>query len=337
MPRAFICGCKSVELDAEERVFLREADPFGLIVFKRNILNRAQVYELTREFRDVVGRADAPVLVDQEGGRVQRLGPPQWPSYPAAARFLEELSRPDAMEAATIVAELIAHDLREVGITVDCAPVLDVSDELTHSVIGARAYARQPAEVADLGRAVLEGFIAGGVLPVIKHMPGHGRARGDSHLELPRVGASRADLSRRDFLPFKALSDAPAAMTAHLVYTAIDASAPATQSKKVVDEVIRGEIGFNGLLISDDMAMQALSGSYDERARAIFAAGVDIALHCSGVLEDARAVAAASPELEGDSLARAKTALSYISTPPPPFDADAARAKLSRLWPNAIA
>jgi beta-N-acetylhexosaminidase len=337
LPRAFICGCKSVELDAEERAFLREADPFGLILFKRNILDRAQVYELTREFREAVGRAEAPVLVDQEGGRVQRLGPPHWPAYPAAARFLEELSRPDAIEAAKLVAELIAHDLREVGITVDCAPVLDVADELTHSVIGARAYSRRPEEVADLGRAVLEGFFGGGVLPVIKHMPGHGRARVDSHLELPRVEASHADLSQRDFLPFKALSDAPAAMTAHVVYTAIDESAPATQSKKVVDEVIRGEIGFEGLLVSDDMSMQALSGSYDERARAIFAAGVDIALHCSGVLEDARAVAAASPELKGVSLERAKTALSYIPATPPPFDAEAARAELLMLWPSAIA
>ena len=337
MPRAFICGCKTVELDAEERAFLREADPFGLILFKRNVLNRAQVSELTRDFREAVGRAEAPVLVDQEGGRVQRLGPPQWPAYPAAARFLAELSRPVALEAAKLVAELIAHDLREVGITVDCAPVLDVADELTHAVIGTRAYARGPEEVADLGRAVIEGFLAGGVLPVIKHIPGHGRARGDSHLELPRVEASRAELSARDFLPFKALAGAPAAMTAHLVYTAIDDSAPATQSKRIVDEVIRGEIGFKGLLISDDMSMKALSGAYSERARAIFAAGVDLALHCSGVIEDARAVAAASPELHGVSLERAKAALSFIPTSPPPFDAEAARQKLLRLWPKAIA
>jgi beta-N-acetylhexosaminidase len=337
LPRAFICGCKTVGLDAEERAFLREADPFGLILFKRNVLDRAQVSELTRDFREAVGRAEAPVLVDQEGGRVQRLAPPQWPAYPAAARFLAELPRPVAIEAAKLVAELIAHDLRDVGITVDCAPVLDVADELTHSVIGTRAYARAPEEVADLGRAVIEGFLAGGVLPVIKHMPGHGRARVDSHLQLPRVEASRAELAARDFLPFKALSGAPAAMTAHLVYTAIDASAPATQSKRIVDEVIRGEIGFKGFLISDDMSMKALSGAYSERARAIFAAGVDLALHCSGVLEDARAVAAASPQLAGVSLERAKAALSVIPTPPPPFDAEAAREKLLRLWPKALA
>ncbi len=331
--KAFVCGCRGPRLGADERAHLLSSDPFGLILFKRNVETREQLSALTSEFRDVVGRY-APVFVDQEGGRVQRLAPPVWRAYPAAARFLAELGRERALEAAGLVARLVARDLLEVGIDVDCAPVLDVADEATHQVIGSRAYGRNASEVAELGRAVVDGLLAGGVLPVIKHMPGHGRARVDSHLELPRVEASRAELAARDFAPFAALADAPAAMTAHIVFTALDASAPATQSKRVVDEIIRGEIGFPGLLISDDLSMKALAGDFLARTRAVFEAGVDLALHCNGDLAEARAVADATPELAGRALQRAEAALARIAGGPAPFDAEAAAARLEEIWPN---
>ena len=337
MPKAFVCGCKGLALEAAERGFFAEAEPFGLILFKRNVESRAQLQALTREFRDAVGRAEAPVLVDQEGGRVQRLSAPHWRAYPAAARYLTELPREAAIEAAGLVARLIAHDLSEVGITVDCAPVLDVADANTHAVIGSRAYGADPADVAALGRAVVNGFLAGGVLPVVKHMPGHGRARADSHLELPRVEASRAELSARDIAPFRALNDAPAAMTAHVVYAAIDASAPATQSRRVIEDVIRDEIGFIGLLISDDLSMQALSGPFAARAAAAFDAGIDIALHCNGDLAEARAVAEATPPLAGLARARAERALGLLPAEAPAFDVEAALARLSEIWPRALA
>jgi beta-N-acetylhexosaminidase len=337
MCKAFVSGCRGLELDAEERQFLRETDPWGLILFKRNVGNRAQLLALTSDFRSLVGRADAPVLIDQEGGRVQRMGPPQWRPYPAAQRFLAELPRERAREAARLTARLIAHDLREVGITVNCAPVLDVADERTHAVIGTRAYAEQPDEVGLLGRAVIEGLIAGGVLPVVKHIPGHGRARADSHLELPVVEASHAELCTRDFAPFRALNDAPAAMSAHIVYTALDKSAPATISRTIVSDIIRGEIGFQGLLISDDLSMKALKGGFAERARDVFAAGLDIALHCNGDLDESRAVAEATPELAGDARARAETALGRVARGPEPFDPEAGWAKLAKFWPGLAA
>lgn len=335
--KAFISGCRGLALDAEEREFFRDADPWGLILFKRNIESRAQILALTQEFRTIVGRDDAPVLIDQEGGRVQRMGPPHWRSYPAAQRFLAELPREEAHEAAGLTARLIAHDLFEVGITVNCAPVLDVADERTHAVIGSRAFAQTPEQVAYLGRAVLEGLIAGGVLPVVKHIPGHGRARADSHLELPVVEASLTELAARDFEPFRALNDAPAAMSAHIVYNALDPDAPATTSARVVSEIIRGQIGFQGLLFSDDLSMKALKGSFSERARDVFAAGLDIALHCNGDLDECRLVAEASPELSRRALARAKTALSRIARGPEPFDAQAGAAKLAELRPALAA
>ena len=331
MARAFVCGCKDLRLDAEERAFLRQTDPFGLILFKRNVSDPAQVKALTSEFRDAVGRGEATVWVDQEGGRVQRLGPPHWPSYPAAQRFLAERPRERAAEAVRLVALLIAHDLREVGINVDCAPVLDVADDLTHAVIGTRAYGKDPVDVAELGRAMMEGLIDGGVLPVVKHVPGHGRARADSHLELPTVEASRAELEARDFAPFRALRDAPAAMTAHVVYTALDPSAPATLSRPILEGLIRGEFGFDGLLVSDDLSMKALSGDFSARAGAAFAAGCNIALHCNGDLAEARPVAEASPELAGESLRRAEAALARIAGGPRPFDVAEGRARLAEI------
>jgi beta-N-acetylhexosaminidase len=329
--RAFVCGCLTTRLSADDRAFLREADPWGLILFKRNVESREQVIALTSEFRACVGRDDAAVLIDQEGGRVQRLGPPHWSAYPAAARFDAELGHDQAEDAVRLVMRLIAYDLSEVGVSVDCAPVLDVADEATHAVIGSRAYSRDPVRVAALGRAAMAGLIAGGVAPVVKHVPGHGRARADSHLELPVVEASRAELAR-DFAPFRALADAPAAMTAHVVFTAIDPDNPGTTSPRVIGEIVRGEIGFDGLLFSDDLSMKALGGPLGARARAALAAGVDIALHCNGDLAEAAAVAEAAPLLQGRALARAQALLGGAAED---FDVEAGRARLAALFPAA--
>jgi beta-N-acetylhexosaminidase len=329
MPKAFICGCAGLALNAEERAFLRLEDPWGLILFKRNIADRDQVREVTRSFRECVGRADAPVLIDQEGGRVQRMAPPQWRAYPAAAAIEAGLEPSRAEAAARLIARLIAADLIEVGINVDCAPVLDVAQEGTHAAIGTRAFSFRPERVAAMGRAVAEGLLAGGVAPVIKHMPGHGRARVDSHHELPVVDAARGDL-KRDFAPFAALRDLPMAMSAHVLYTAIDPRRPATASPVVIAEVMRGEIGFDGLILSDDLSMKALDGSFEQRAAAVIEAGLDIVLHCNGDLEEARAVASASPVLAGASLQRAKAAEAAIK-PPQPFDVERGEVELAAI------
>ena len=329
MPKAFICGCASLALDAEERVFLRREDPWGLILFKRNIADRDQVRALTRSFRECVGRADAPVLIDQEGGRVQRMAPPHWPAYPAAAAIEGGLEPSRAEAAARLVARLIAHDLAEVGITVDCAPVLDVAEPGTHAAIGTRAFSDRPERVAAMGRAVAEGLLAGGVAPVIKHMPGHGRARVDSHHALPVVSAARGELAR-DFAPFIALKGLPMAMSAHVVFTAVDPHRPSTASPIVVQEIMRGEIGFGGLIMSDDVSMKALAGPYEKRAAAIIEAGLDIVLHCNGELEEARAVASAAPQLSGPSLRRATAALAAIAAPEP-FDVDEGKREFASI------
>jgi beta-N-acetylhexosaminidase len=332
--RAFVCGCAGLDLSSDERHFIAGARPWGLILFRRNIGDRAQVARLTRLFRDIVERADAPVLVDQEGGRVQRLGPPHWPKYPAAAAF-DRLAGLDLDEKARLVwlcSRLMAADLRAVGISVDCLPVLDVPAAGGHAVIGDRAYSDDPERVARLGRAAAEGLLAGALLPVMKHLPGHGRAAADSHLELPLVGADRESLETVDFAPFRSLADLPIAMTAHVVYSAFDPHRPATTSREVVAGVIRAEIGFDGLLLSDDLSMRALSGCLGERAAATFSAGIDVALHCNGDLAEAQAVAAAAPLLEGESLARAAAALARIARDPEPFDpVDASAALQSAL------
>jgi beta-N-acetylhexosaminidase len=332
--RAFVSGCRGLALDAEERAFFQQADPWGLILFKRNVETRAQVKALTDDFRSVVGRADAPVLIDQEGGRVQRLRAPEWSEIPAAARFDAELGPERAADAVRLAMRLIAHDLREIGVTVDCAPVLDVADEATHQVIGSRSYGRDPGRVEALGRAAMEGLLAGGVAPVVKHIPGHGRARADSHLELPVVDASREELAR-DFAPFRALKDALAAMTAHVVYTALDPARAGTVSPIVLGGIVRGEIGFDGLLFSDDLSMKALGGPFDQRTRAAFAAGIDVALHCNGDLSESRPVAEASPVLEGRALARAQKLLAAIAAGPDAFDAKEGRARLAAMFPAA--
>jgi len=334
MIRALICGCAGPSLGAEERAFLSDVRPWGLIIFKRNVADRAQVRALVDDFRAIVGRADAPVLIDQEGGRVQRMGPPHWLAYPAAAR-LAGASAP--VRAAWLSARLIATDLTAVGINVDCAPVLDVADPEMHAVIGARAFSASPEQVVALGRAYYDGLLAGGVVPVIKHTPGHGRAKVDSHLELPVVTASREALAARDFIPFTAFADAPMAMTAHVVFPALDASAPATTSQRVISEIVRGELGFDGLIVSDDLSMKALGGSFEERTRAVFAAGLDVALHCNGDLTEVRAVVSETPELTGKALRRAEAALKRVAGGPQAFDAAAGRAELEALLATAPA
>lgn len=325
MIRACILGCSGPALTLEEKALYRDAAPWGFILFKRNIESPDQVRALTGELREAVGRADAPVLVDQEGGRVQRLGAPHWRSFPAG-RTYGRLGRGGALtrQAATWYgARLIAHDLRSVGITVDCMPVLDVPVPGAHAVIGDRAYGDDPDTVACLGRAAAEGLLAGGVLPVMKHVPGHGRALADSHEALPVVEASRGELEARDFVPFRRLADLPVAMTAHVVYTALDPEQPATTSARVIGEVIRGAIGFGGLLLSDDLSMNALAGGLGERARAALRAGCDIALHCNGRFDEMLAVVEAAPALSGGPRARAEAALGRIAAPEPLDPAEA--------------
>jgi beta-N-acetylhexosaminidase len=329
MPNAFICGCAGPALSWEERAFLREIDPWGFIVFKRNVEDRDQLRDLIRSYRECVGRADAPVLVDQEGGRVQRMAPPHWRAYPAAGVIEAGLDPSEAETTARLIARLIAYDLSEVGISVDCAPVLDVAEPETHAVIGARAFSYRPDRVAAMGRAFAEGLLEGGVVPVVKHIPGHGRARADSHHELPVVDATRQELER-DLLPFAELRDLPMAMSAHVVFTALDPVRPATASRIVIQEIMRGAIGFDGLIMSDDVSMKALRGPFDERAQAIFDAGLDIVLHCNGELNEARAVASAAPELSGQALRRAKAAIA-AHVVPQPLDLEEAEAKLASI------
>lgn len=311
MTRAFVCGCSGLALTREERDFLRQSEPYGIILFRRNVESPDQVRALVDSFRDCLGEANAAVLVDQEGGRVQRLGPPCWRAYPAAARFNAltlPLERKERLVRLT--GALVGQDLSRLGLSIDCAPVLDVPVEGSHGVIGDRAYARDPQIVARLGRAAALGLVDGGVLPVMKHIPGHGRAALDSHFDLPVVTASLETLAQTDFHPFAANADLPLAMTAHVVYTALDCDQPATLSAPVI-AYIRQTIGFAGLLFSDDLSMQALRGSLRARAEAAFAAGIDVALHCNGDLAEAAEVAAAAPVLTGQSLARASRAAEW--------------------------
>ncbi len=328
--KALIVGCAGLELSRAERDFLKAEQPWGFILFRRNVESPDQVRKLVASFREIIGRADAPVLIDQEGGRVQRLGPPHWPKYPPG-RSYGRISGNDILtrrEIARLGARLIAHDLASLGINVDCVPVLDVPVPGAHDVIGDRAYAEDPQNVALLGRAASEGLIAGGVLPVIKHIPGHGRAGADSHLALPVVETGREELSRTDFLPFRHLADMPLAMTAHVVYAAIDRKRPATTSRKVMREVIRGEIGYGGLVMSDDLSMKALAGDFGDRARAAIRAGCDMLLHCNGDMAEMKAIVAATPELKGVAKRRAEAALARISHVPEPFDPVEGRARL---------
>ena len=327
-----IYGCAGPALTAEERTFFASAQPWGFILFARNIVDPDQVRGLIEEMRATVNDPTAPVLIDQEGGRVARLKPPHWKSRVPAARFgdLHAKDPENAREAAYLNARLMAVEMAALGINVDCVPVLDVPVEGADAIIGDRAYAREPAVIIDLARAVIEGMIEGGVLPVMKHIPGHGRATADSHLSLPHVSTDEEILSATDFVTFRSLSQCPIAMTAHVVYEAIDPQRPATTSPKLIRDVIRGEIGFEGLLLSDDLSMQALSGPISVRAKAALFAGCDIVLHCNGTLAEMRDVAEEAKPLEGLALARAEAARARLSTPDA-FDAARAEARLTEL------
>lgn len=331
-PRAFITGIAGLSLSDDERGFLRESRPWGFILFKRNVDNPVQVKALVDDLRGTVGSPDAPVLIDQEGGRVQRLGPPHWPVYPPGAVFstLYDIDPEAGLTAARLSARLIADDLAALGITVDCLPLADVPIAGADAVIGDRAYGTSPDKVAAIARAVTEGLAQGGVLPVLKHIPGHGRANADSHHLLPTVETSREELDRTDFAAFRPLANLPMAMTAHVVFSALDAAQPATTSATIIDQVIRDSIGFQGLLMSDDVSMNALAGSIAERTRAIVAAGCDVVLHCNGKLDEMRQVVAETPELQGRALTRAEAALAARHAPQP-FDRAAARAELDAL------
>ena len=323
-------------LSTAERDFFARSNPWGLILFKRNCETPEQLKTLTSAFRAAVGRKNAPVFIDQEGGRVQRLGPPSnaWRRYPAARAYGEafNVSALVALRAARNVGRLMAEDLIAAGITANCVPVLDVPQPGAHEIVGNRAYSDRIEAIMALARAHAAGFVDGGVLPVIKHIPGHGRAKADSHLELPVVDAKRADLEAVDFPPFAAMADAPMAMTAHVVYTALDKTAPATLSKKVISGVIRKQIGFRGLLMTDDLSMKALTGTYAEKTARALEAGCDIVLHCNGQMDQMEEVAAAAGVLKGKALARAKAALK-TARKPQPFDRAQALKDLEAVLP----
>jgi beta-N-acetylhexosaminidase len=334
-PRAVIFGCAGQSLSPEERAFFRDSDPLGFILFRRNCESPDQVRALVGELRAAVGRAEAPVLIDQEGGRVARLQPPHWRRYPAPAG-LGALGGERASEAVRLVSRLIAEDLAALGVTIDCIPVLDVPQPGADPVIGDRAYAADSAEVARLGKAACAGLLEGGVLPVIKHIPGHGRATVDSHHALPRVTVSRAELDATDFEPFRALADMPWAMTAHIVYTALDPDAPATLSPLVIREVIRASMGFDGVLVSDDLSMNALGGPIGERATRALAAGCDLALHCNGDPAEMRQVTDGVAPLTPEARRRLDRAEAFRRAPKS-LDRRAAEARLDALLAGAAA
>ena len=308
--RAFITGLSGLAISKSERSFLREACPWGLIIFERNISTPVQVYALVHEFSDVVG-VDSPVLIDQEGGRVQRLGPPYWRAYPAGADYgwLFDRDPELGLAAARLGGRLIAADLALLGITVNCIPVADMPAPGADPVIGARAYGDTPDKVAQIAGAITTGLAEGGVLPVLKHLPGHGRATCDSHFGLPVVTEPRTTLESTDFAAFRKLAHLPLGMTAHVTFTAIDPDLPATLSPKLISEVIRGSIGFDGALMSDDVSMGALTGQIGERTEQALAAGCDLALHCNGDLKEMEEVAAAAGELSGKAARRTERAL----------------------------
>jgi beta-N-acetylhexosaminidase len=338
MRKALITGLSGPRLTAEEAAFLRAARPCGLILFSRNCAAKDEIRALVDAAREAIGDGDLLVLIDQEGGRVQRLRPPLARALPPAAAYgrLYTQDPEAACRAAFLAARLLADELGAFGINANCAPVLDLPVPGAHDVIGDRAYARDPAPVIALGRAVMDGLSAGGVLPIIKHIPGHGRATADSHLELPVVDAPSAQLQATDFAPFRALADAPAAMTAHVVFTAMDTDHPASTSERLTREVIRGAIGFDGLLMSDDLSMRALSGTMSARTSAVIAAGSDVALHCSGAIEEMEEAAAAVPDLAGRPLQRWRDALA-VTRRAEPYDRAEAEAALARVLATGAA
>jgi beta-N-acetylhexosaminidase len=336
MTKAFITGIAATSLSKDELAFIAAERPWGFILFKRNVETPAQVVSLVEELRSAADRADAPVLIDQEGGRVQRLGPPWWPVYPAGAVFgrLYDLDPALGLQAARLGARLIADDLLRLGISVDCLPLADVPVPGADAVIGDRAYGTEPAKVSAIARAVTDGLEDGGILPVLKHIPGHGRAAADTHFRLPTVDTDKTELERTDFAAFRPLNDLPMAMTAHVVFSAFDPAHPATTSATMIEQVIRGGIGFQGLLMSDDVSMNALAGTIADRTHAIVAAGCDMILHCNGKLDEMREVALNTPELSGIAKSRADAALA-ARQPPRSLDRDAARTELDALIAQA--
>jgi beta-N-acetylhexosaminidase len=320
--QAAIYGLAGARLSADERAFFRDADPAGYILFRRNCIDRAQLRALTDELRSLSGREDLPILIDQEGGRVARLGQPEWPAFPAGARFAELYAKApmSAIEAARANAQAIALVLAEVGVNVDCLPVLDVRQEGATDIIGDRALGSEPMQVAALGRAMLDGLAAGGAVGVVKHMPGHGRARVDSHKELPVVDAPEEALET-DLRPFRTLRHAPMGMVAHIVFTAWDSENPSSLSPFVIGEVIRARIGFDGFLMTDDLCMHALSGDFAERTERALAAGCDAVLPCSGVMEEMMAVASAAGPLSEKGQERLARAMAQAGSPAGSYDA----------------
>ena len=317
MMQAAIYGVEAFELTSSERDFFRDSEPAGFILFKRNCDTRDQVLRLTDSFRELTGRADVPILIDQEGGRVARMKPPEWPAFPAAERFanLYDAAPSSAIEAVRANARAIALMLRDVGVNVDALPLLDVRQPGATDIIGDRALGSEPMQVAALGRAVLDGLASAGVVGIVKHMPGHGRALVDSHKELPFVTASAEELEI-DLEPFERLSWAPMGMTAHVVYEAWDPERPGSMSPIVIGEIIRGRIGFDGFLMSDDIGMEALAGDFSTRAAGVVAAGCDAALHCSGKMEEMVAVAAAVPPMTTEGEARLARAMASTRLEP---------------------
>jgi len=330
--KAFICGSSGPELTDQERLFLRETRPCGLILFARNCVDPGQLRRLVEDFRSAVGESSLMVLIDQEGGRVRRLKPPHWRKLPPARAFGELHARApsEALEAAYLVARLTAQELAGLGINVNCAPVLDIPTPGAHEIIGDRAYGSEPRIVADLGRAVARGYLDGGVLPVMKHIPGHGRAGVDSHKSLPVIDANRQELARLDFKPFAELRDLPLAMTAHVLIPDIDAERPASLSPAIIGEVIRDQIGFDGLLMCDDLSMGALEGPVEQSAMEAISAGVDVALHCNGDIGEMTRVAEVVPELDARAMHRFEAAIAQIGKPKA-FDEDRAKALLDKV------
>ncbi|MEM7067498.1 MAG: beta-N-acetylhexosaminidase [Pseudomonadota bacterium] len=313
---AAIFGCSGLSLTQDERAFYERVQPLGFILFGRNIDTPQQVADLVADLKSCVDHDDVPVLIDQEGGRVRRLRPPHWQDYHSGALIGEQyrIDPERGLRLAWLQSRLMAFDLTKLGINVDCLPVLDVPVPGSHDVIGDRAYGTTSDIVSDIGRSASRGLLDGGVSPVIKHIPGHGRAGVDSHKDLPRVTASYEELVVSDFAPFKSLADMPMAMTAHVVYEAIDPDSPATSSKKVIDEVIRGLIGFDGFLMCDDLSMNALSGDFLHRTHSAFAAGCDVVLHCNGVMAEMQEVAKALVELNGDAGRRFAAAMDKLKS-----------------------
>ena len=338
-PRAMVLGCAGVALDDGERRFMADADPAGFILFKRNCESPAQTQALIGSLREAVGRPDAPVLVDQEGGRVVRLGSPHWrePPAPALLGALAEVDEAAGQRAAWLNARLVAADLHALGFSVNCVPVLDLRHAGASRVVGDRSLGADPRAVAMLGRAVADALLAGGIVPAVKHLPGHGRAEADSHAVLPHVDAPLEALRARDFVPFRTLRDVPAGLTAHVCYAALDAERPGTLSPEVIARAVRGDIGFDGLLVTDDLSMGALTGSVGARAAAALAAGCDLALHCNGKREEMEDVAAAVPRLAGRALERFERMLAARRQPQAFDDAEGLReldALLARVMPQ---